>query len=343
MLPAQNRQSVMVAVCITAAALLLNATHNQRHPDGTHRMKSVAWTPANAAFTTTTNKSGEVNRPSETQTAAKKLPTAFAPSLRGTQRDGSLRTDENGNLIIERGIRDLFDYHLTTLGEHDLQAIRQQLRSIFVRELPAQAAHQATLLLDAYLLYRDQSGALQDGYPALNEHNAAAVITDYFSQRSALRQRLFTADAADAFFSADTGNEQTALQTLQRLSDPKTDMPGDEPEKSAENPYTHSYTKYREAVRSAPKETLAQDTLRNELFGREAADRLASLDQQRNDWNTRLANYRQQKQQLQTAATHAGIDSSAQLQQLQQSHFNEREILRVRALDRLQQHVSPSP
>lgn len=265
--------------------------------------------------------------------------TRFAASLRGTARDGQLRVDDNGDLIVERGIRDLFDYYLTTLGEHDEDGIRRQLLAVIDAELPAKAAVQAARLLDAYLQYRELSGELQQQYDALDENNAFTVVADYFAQRDALRHELFPPDAVDAFFAADQAGERDALPRLQQLVDGTT---GDDTTITVASEEHDSYARYRAAMRAGAESAATavdHDALRMQLFGREAADRLAALDQRRHDWNTRLASYREQKRQLLTAALPAGVDPSAQLLQLQQAQFSEREILRVRALDGLEQHV----
>lgn len=268
-----------------------------------------------------------------TSVSSPKAPRTFAASLRGTQRDGRLQTDENGNLVMERGIRDLFDYHLTTLGEHGIDAIRKHLLSLFQHELPEAAARQAAQLLDAYLQYRERSGELQQQYPALDEHNAFTTISDYFAERENLRHQLFTPEAVDAFFSADQAGEREALPKLQRLAGEIAPVTLDAAETQ------NSYAQYREARRATSEASnpAGDDALRTQLFGQEASTRLAALDQRRSDWRSRLASYREQKQQLLVAAAQAGIDPARLLQQLRHSQFSEREILRVRALDKLEQ------
>lgn len=261
-----------------------------------------------------------------------KAPRTFAASLRDTQRDGSLQVDENGNLVVDRGIRDLFDYHLTTLGEHGIDAIRKHLLKLFQHELPLAAARQAAQLLDAYLQYRERSGELQRQYPALDESNAFSTISDYFAQRENLRHQLFAQEAVDAFFAADQASEREALPKLQRLAGEIAPVALESTE------IQNNYARYRQAMRSGETVNPADnDALRTELFGHEASTRLAALDQRRSDWRSRLASYREQKQQLLVAAAQAGLDPSRLLQQLRQSQFNEREILRVRALDKLEQ------
>jgi len=319
----QIRRSAAVVLCViaTACAIML---FWQRTDDGvtpyTAHTKAVA--------TQTFDPASSITIDSQHSATSEKPQSAFAASLRGTQRDGQLHADENGNLIIEHGIRDLFDYYLTTLGEHDMDTIRQQLLALFNHELPATAALQATQLLDAYLQYRVRSGDLQQQYPALNDSNIATVVTDYFAQRDALRHELFEPDTVDAFFSADKASEQEALPKLQQLTNEKTPTATD-----AEN--QERYSQYRTAIHTA--KTTGRDELRMQLFGRDATDRLIALDQRRSDWSSRVASYREQKRQLLATLAQAGIDPSTQLQQLQQSQFNKHEILRVQALDKFVQ------
>jgi lipase chaperone LimK len=319
------RRSTTAALCVIATACAIMFFW-QRTDDGV-----TPYTAHTKAVTTRTfEPANTITVDSQHSARSEKPQSAFSASLRGTQRDGQLHVDENGELIIERGVRDLFDYYLTTLGEHDLDAIRQQLLALFERELPATAALQATQLLDAYLQYRERSGGLQQQYPALNDSNVATVVADYFAQRDALRHQLFEPDVVEAFFSADKTDEQEALPKLRQFASKAApaNTAGD-----TEN--RDSYSQYRTAMHTA--KAADRDTLRMQLFGREATDRLAALDQHRSDWSTRVANYREQKQQLLTASAQAGIDPSTQLQQLQQSQFSEREILRVRTLDKFEQ------
>jgi lipase chaperone LimK len=323
------RQSATVGIGIVATvctiALLWSQVHTEDMTHSTSRPLLATAFASEAAISTAL---------SQKSTAARiNQQSVFAPSLRGTARDGQLRADEHGDLVVERGIRDLFDYYLTTLGERGIDAIRSQLQVIFTRDLPVTAAQQATRLLDAYLRYRELSGELQQHYPALNENNAFSVISDYFAQRDNLRHQLFEPDAVEAFFAAEQTQEDSALPKLQQLTGDST-ITADNTAETSDN-----YAQYRETMRTGGN-TADYDGLRTQLFGQEAAGRLAALDQRREDWRARLASYREQKQQLLVAAAQAGIDPSQQLQHLRQSQFSEREILRVRALDKLEQ-ISP--
>jgi lipase chaperone LimK len=331
---AQCRQMLVASMFIAAGALLLDAIYHPQNNGEVRIVDDIKQIPMNATFTAIASKMSDSHPHSKTQPTAEKS-SAFAPSLRDTQRDGNLRSDADGNLVMERGIRDLFDYYLTTLGEKNLKTIHGQLQSIFAQELPMPAAEQAAQLLDAYLNYRKQSGDLQNAYPTPTDDNAAAIISDYFSARDALRSKLFAPQAVDAFFAADIANEKSAQQTLQQLADQHAGLPVND-----SGSVTNAHSQYYAATHAPTPSTRTaaeNDALREQIFGGEAAERLAALDQQRSDWATRVNSYRTQKQQLLNAADRAGIDPTAQLEDLQHSQFDAREIVRIRALDRVQQ------
>src|SRR5690606_16991165 len=72
-------------------------------------------------------------------------------SLQGTDVDGELLVDAQGNLVASIGVRRVFDYFLSTLGEEDLDTIKARIAAHLVEKLPPEAARQAWRLLNNYL------------------------------------------------------------------------------------------------------------------------------------------------------------------------------------------------
>src|SRR5260221_12570780 len=64
-------------------------------------------------------------------------------SLRGTQVDGVVHLDANGQPLADRDLRRMFDYFLTRLGERDAVAIRGDLAAYLRGALHLDAAAQA--------------------------------------------------------------------------------------------------------------------------------------------------------------------------------------------------------
>src|SRR5690625_4485414 len=75
-------------------------------------------------------------------------------SLQGTKVDGHVAADANGNLVISVGIREMFDYYLSTLGEENLASVKARIALYLEQRLPQKAALQAWDLLNRYLHYR---------------------------------------------------------------------------------------------------------------------------------------------------------------------------------------------
>ena len=88
-----------------------------------------------------------------------------------------------------------------------------------------------------------------------------------------------------------------------------------------------------EALRASGASEADVFAVRQAEFGREAAQRLAALDEQRAQWSLRLNRYRTERDSLLSDPGLDGQQREAALETLRANHFDEREILRVRALD----------
>ena len=74
--------------------------------------------------------------------------------------------------------------------------------------------------------------------------------------------------------------------------------------------------------------------LREQTFGAQAVARFEALEQQRQDWQARYEAYRQQRQQLISSGL-SHTDQQVALARLQQQLFEDKELARVQALDRI--------
>jgi lipase chaperone LimK len=72
--------------------------------------------------------------------------------------------------------------------------------------------------------------------------------------------------------------------------------------------------------------------LREQSLGSAAADNLAQLDQQQAEWRQRLSDYAAERDRLRSAGLSQGELDNA-IAELQNSRFDERERMRVNALD----------
>lgn len=269
--------------------------------------------------------------------SAKQLPASFS----GTQVDGVFQVDEQGNLRITRDIVQIFDYFLSAIGEETLAQSIERLQAHIRNQLPAPAEAQALALLEQYLDYKRQLVLLERDLPQLPS-------LDALKQRElavqALRARLFSSEAHQAFFAAE---ESYNLFTLERLAIQRDDsldanakgealdrLRDGLPEELQASvlPQLHSELRSQTSALQAAGGSAAQvQALRQQLVGNQAASRLQALDQQRQSWKQRLQRFQQEKSAIDNHPGLSPADKQAAIQHLAQEQFDERERLRLDA------------
>ncbi|SDT19891.1 Lipase chaperone LimK [Halopseudomonas xinjiangensis] len=271
--------------------------------------------------------------------AAEPLPP---PSLRGTAVDGSIKVDQQGNLLVTEHLRDLFEYYLATVGEIE----PDQAIALIDRQLQAQldepALSQARNLLDAYLGYRRRVAELEQELPVVAD--LAALRTREEAVRG-LRARLFDRHVHEALFGREEAYNQYHLDRLAIVHDASLD-PAERAAAIAElrdsqpEDLQHALTTqvHRELgqrtqalrAQNAPSQAVRQ--LRLELAGPEATERLERLDAERAQWQQRLDRFVEERQAILDEPGLADVDKRAAVEDLLSDRFDERERLRVAAL-----------
>lgn len=138
------------------------------------------------------------------QTPASLGDNPFAPSLAGTDIDGSLKAGPDGQLIVDLATRDFFDYFLNTVGEVSPETALAEIEALARNNLPAAAAGQALAILDQYLDYKQQ--ALDMGNRSLDPARQSdpayqlQVLKSALADLKQLRRNAFDPDTHDAFF-----------------------------------------------------------------------------------------------------------------------------------------------
>lgn len=274
-----------------------------------------------------------------TKTNAQQLPASF----NGTQVDGVFQLDEQGNLRITRDIVQIFDYFLSAIGEEPLSRSIERLQAYIRSQLSgsAQAQAQALSLLEQYLDYKRQLVQLERDLPQLSS-------LDALKQREiavqALRARIFSNEAHQAFFA---GDERYNLFTLERLAIQRDDsldanakgaaldqLRESLPEELQASvlPQLHSELRSQTAALQADGGSAAQvQALRQQLVGNQAAGRLQVLDQQRQKWQQRLERFQQEKSVIDNNPGIGSSDKQAAIQRLAEEQFDEHERLRLDA------------
>ncbi len=300
--------------------------------------------PAAAPILDTTEPSSTQTSTEPSKVPATGLPATLQPlpaSFKGTQIDGSLHVDAAGNLLVSEDIRHLFDYFLSSIGEESLQSSVKRLRDYISSQLEQPAENQALVLLDHYLSYKGELVLMERDLPQMSSLDA---IRQREAAVQALRARLFSPEAHQAFFAQEEAYNQFNLQRLAISRDDSLDaaakgaaldhlresLPAELQDSvlpQLQNEL-HTQTAQLQAQGASAEQIRA---LRQQLVGTEATVRLEALDQQRAGWNQRVASYSAAKAKIEAQEGLSPTDKANAITQLAEDQFNERERLRLDA------------
>ncbi|MCP5212714.1 MAG: hypothetical protein H6998_17485 [Hahellaceae bacterium] len=150
-------------------------------------------------------------------------PEKYAPSLIGTEVDGELKLDDNGNLVVALEVKDFFDYFFSAVGEVSLDDAVNQIQRQAELRLPPNGVEQVMNLLENYMAYQY---AMQDvmAAPLLptdqqDYHYYSKVMAQTFEQIKSIRRDYFSPEAADAFFAMEERFSEYAVETIKIRAD----------------------------------------------------------------------------------------------------------------------------
>lgn len=267
-------------------------------------------------------------------------------SLEGVDTSIQLTINEQGFLIVTAALKDTFDLYLSALGEESLQQIRQRVFANLKQQLQQPALGQAEELFDRYIDYKQDLASIQD---YLNEQDMASGQLDGYRQRSekvkALRYQYFSEEEHQAFFTQEEEYDEYMFQQLsiaqntqltpaekqQQMEDLEHTLPQavQETRRSAtvHGDLHHHVSALKQA--GASEEEIYQ--ARVTALGDDAAQSLAELDQKRNLWNSRVSDYKRQKEQVLSSGL-SQAEKTESLNAWLQDNFTELEQLRVKAI-----------
>jgi len=217
-------------------------------------------------------------------------------SLRGSEIDGSLEVDADGDFHPTPEVRRLFDYFFSAAGEEPDEVIRGRILLHLYENLPPRAAGQAAQLLDDFMALRE----------AARELASAESVPRDLERRwqwiRELRREYLGAENAEALY----GEEEYVIMLDMQRREVLLDETLDEQERAErlEAIEVRLPDRVRQARRaaSAPARVRTEVSalraagasedeifaLREREFGREAALRLAELDRRRAEDAQRL-------------------------------------------------------
>lgn len=276
-------------------------------------------------------------------------------SLEGTSVPPGLLEDGNGNLVPTPGLRDIFDYFLSALGEESLDVVVARINAYLASNLSASAAAQARTVLGNYLDYRESLAEVEQvGGVNANQLDLLAVQTQQDEVR-ALRQRYFDAGVNEAFFARDDALDRFAVARMNVLQDDNLS-----PEEQAAQLESlrqqlpiEMQQELDDVSRYQDLRTLTQSwqeqggneadlrQIREQTVGAAAADRLEALEQERAEFDQRMQRWLGERQAILMNSALSETDREHQVEALRDQKFSDTELVRVRTLERI--HDSSAP
>jgi lipase chaperone LimK len=278
----------------------------------------------------------------ETPAAALSDPGPLPPSLQGASHGVTLRADAQGNLVLQADLLHLFDFYLAGREEEGLDKVLTRIHQDLAAQLKGNALDQARDLLSRYVDYRI---ALQN-LPEADSSMDAGALRQRLDALNATRQQYFSAEEYALFFANENAENEYMVQRLalgqqsglseeqrqQAVAELELQLPDEVRETRAASTRQGELYATTQAMleRGASAEEIRQ--VREQALGSEAANALAELDRQQAAWKQRLADYASERNRLRAAGL-SDTELQSAVAELQASRFDERERMRVQALD----------
>jgi len=292
----------------------------------------------------------------ETQAANSKTSTVFTTglermprSLQDTDVDGEIIIDENKQLVVTEGLRRLFDYFLSAMGEENEVTIVARVEAYIRHHTPEPAASSAIDSFHQYMIYLKGLDGLQDSYGNLQMQatQTGELDLNLLAQRgqdvNRIRQKLFDENTIQAFFGGEDAyedysvamvrieqdNRLSAAQKKASREDYISRLPEGEIKQNFQKQANFGELMQRTEqmkAKGASKEELF--VMRRGLVGEAAASRLAVVDTEDANFDARFNQYQTKRQAL---IKNAGSEAQAQAQidQLERSQFSDTERKRL--------------
>ncbi len=144
-------------------------------------------------------------------------PSQFAQSLIGTDIDGGLKADRNGNLIIDKDIKVFFDYLFQAAPEVGGIAVIDKIKSLSESSLPDKAHASAMKILDDYLVYKEEVSMINQR--KLTDENRLAILEGTLSEMEILQDSIFSPEVTDAFFGEEKAYAKYSIENMKIMTD----------------------------------------------------------------------------------------------------------------------------
>ena len=270
---------------------------------------------------------------------------SFVKSMEGTIRDGEVAEDSSGELAVNSGLRQMFDYYLAATGEKSLNEIVNEIEKELGKKLGPKATDEAKHLLARYIKYKVALAEAEKKSNGLLT-NATAAIRQRFVSMQEIRKVYFSQKETSALFGFEDTydldaisrleiNQNLALTAIQKRQKINVLDASMSPalREAKEAPY--QVIKLEEYAKHLRDHGASEDEvyrMRAAATTPEAAARLARVDQEESQWKTRIVSYLDEKNKMINLRLN-DADGLREIQQIRDQKFSQEEQKRLPAYE----------
>ncbi|KPA19673.1 lipase chaperone [Candidatus Magnetomorum sp. HK-1] len=271
-------------------------------------------------------------------------------SLHGTDIDGELLLDANGKLIINNGLRNLFEYFISAKSEEPLDIILGRIREYIKFQIPDEPAQQAIAILDSYVSYKNKLEEVESPEGLQGEKlGTLESVKDALANRMLLRRQFMSPDVVQAFFGDEEKYDQFNLQLIdikqnsvltpeakeQQIIEIEAMLPESVREMRQEERINEKLNQQISEMRKQGKTDEDIYELRKNELGKEKADRWQELDKKRKVWDNKVDSYMKQRESIVSDPNLTDQEKNLAVDRLKFESFDESEIRRINFAEKI--------
>ncbi len=255
-------------------------------------------------------------------------------SQQDTEINCQLVLDQSNRLVVNEQTRNCFEYFITQYGEKNIDQIKQDFKAYIQQGYQEPALKQILDLWTRYLDYRVQLGSLKE--PSLNKEDPE-YYRKIFASMKTLRSQFFSDYEIEGLFGAENTYHEyqslTEVQKAQKLKELFAQLPEDWKENLEQLSKLEDLRKLTSDIKARGGSAEEIRQMRQNLVGAEATVRLEKLDQDRNNWKSRVNTYLEQRDSILKSNMSQDAQQQA-IQKLRDQQFNNsQEQLRLGAFE----------
>ena len=242
------------------------------------------------------------------------------------------QTAEDGSLLLTSDIKEIFDYFLSGITEEPLDVSIARIIAYIHSSLEANANDQAQEVLLRYLSMKIR---LQDFEES--RHGQNVDVESFLMARNALMQEELGSEIYEVFYK--DAHQYDAYTLAARRGEGESSVSG---LTGTEVQLSELQARYRssamlhqsldqevKSMRTAGADKQKVFELREKTVGRDAAQRLAQLDEQRESWRQRVEVFRASSDKITNDINLSDSQKQARIQELRKQQFDQKDQIRL--------------